>query len=294
MKSLRVFTCLLFVFLSRLTFSNNDTLRLKQFADSLFSVGDYFEASVYYQKLDFFLTSEHGKIQAKLSAAHANKILKQYDNAISILNTISLNDIHDSLIYQVKYQCALINYLKNDFLQVEVYLNQLNYLVSDSNYTSKSLMLQALNLNEQYKWEEAKGKLLILNYRLHKNDSVLYNRVRKEIDGMYSINLLPKLKSASKAIKMSSIIPGLGQCYSKNYGEGIASFISVTSSVGIMAAGIVFQFYFTGIATGNMLLGKFYLGGIKRSEFLVEKYNYTTAKSFNQGLKLRIKSLFIP
>lgn len=294
MKSLRVFTCLLFVFLSRLTFSNNDTLRLKQFADSLFSAGDYFEASVYYQKLDFFLTSEHGKIQAKLSAAHANKILKQYDNAISILNTISLNDIHDSLIYQVKYQCALINYLKNDFLQVEVYLNQLNYLVSDSNYTSKSLMLQALNLNEQYKWEEAKGKLLILNYRLHKNDSILYNRVRKEIDGMYAINLLPKLKSASKAIKMSSIIPGLGQCYSKNYGEGIASFISVTSSVGIMAAGILFQFYFTGIATGNMLLGKFYLGGIKRSEFLVEKYNYTTAKSFNQGLKLRIKPLFIP
>ena len=294
MKSLRVFTCLLFVFLSRLTFSNNDTLRLKQFADSLFSVGDYFEASVYYQKLDFFLTSEHGKIQAKLSAAQANKILKQYDNAISILNTISLNDIHDSLIYQVKYQCALINYLRNDFSQVEVYLNQLNYLVSDSNYTSKSLMLQALNLNEQYKWEEAKGKLLILNYRLHKNDSVLYNRVRKEIDGMYAMNHLPKLKSASKAIKMSSIIPGLGQCYSKNYGEGIASFISVTSSVGIMAAGIVFQFYFTGIATGNMLLGKFYLGGIKRSEFLVEKYNYTTAKSFNQGLKLRIKPLFIP
>ena len=294
MKSLRVFTCLLFVFLSRLTYSNNDTLRLKQFADSLFSAGEYFEASVYYQKLDFFLTSEHGKIQAKLSAAHANKILKQYDNAISILNTISLNDIHDSLIYQVKYQCALINYLRNDFSQVEVYLNQLNYLVSDSNYTSKSLMLQALNLNEQYKWEEAKGKLLNLNYRLHKNDSVLYNRVRKEIDGMYSINLLPKLKSASKAIKMSSIIPGLGQCYSKNYGEGIASFISVTSSVGIMAAGIVSQFYFTGIATGNMLLGKFYLGGIKRSEFLVEKYNYTTAKSFNQGLKLRIKPLFIP
>lgn len=294
MKSLRVFTCLLFVFLSRLTYSNNDTLRLKQFADSLFSAGDYFEASVYYQKLDFFLTSEHGKIQAKLSASHANKILKQYDNAISILNTISLNDIHDSLIYQVKYQCALINYLKNDFLQVEVYLNQLNYLVSDSNYTSKSLMLQALNLNEQYKWEEAKGKLLILNSRLHKNDSVLYKSVRKEIDGMYAMNHLPKLKSVSKAIKMSSIIPGLGQCYSKNYGEGIASFISVTSSVGIMAAGIVFQFYFTGIATGNMLLGKFYLGGIKRSEFLVEKYNYTTAKSFNQELKLRIKSLFIP
>lgn len=294
MKSLRVFTCLLFVFLSRLTYSNNDTLRLKQFADSLFSAGDYFQASVYYQKLDFFLTGEHGKIQAKLSAAHANKILKQYDNAISILNTISLNDIHDSLIYQVKYQCALINYLKNDFSQVEVYLNQLNYLVSDSNFTSKSLMLQALNLNEQYKWEEAKGKLLILNSRLHKNDSDLYKRVRKEIDGMYAINLLPKLKSASKAIKMSSIIPGLGQCYSKNYGEGIAYFISVTSSVGIMAAGIVFQFYFTGIATGNMLLGKFYLGGIKRSEFLVEKYNYTTAKSFNQGLKLRIKPLFIP
>lgn len=294
MKSLRVFTCLLFVFLSRHTYANNDTLRLKQFADSLFNIGYYFEASVYYQKLDFFLIGENDKNKAKLSAANANKILKEYDNAISILNTISLNDVHDSLIYEVKYQCALLNYLKNDFLQVEVYLNQLTYLVSDSNYISKTWMLQAFNLNEQYKWEEAKEKLLILNCRLHKNDSVLYKRIRKEIDGMYAINHLPKLKSVSKAIKMSSIIPGLGQCYSKNYGEGIASFISVTSSVGIMAAGIVFQFYFTGIATGNMLLGKFYLGGIKRSEFLAEKYNYTVAKSFNQGLKLKIKQQFIP
>ena len=294
MKSLRVFTCLLFVFLSRLANANNDTLRLKQFADSLFSVGDYFEASVYYQKLDFFLMSERGKNQAKLSAANANKILKQYDNAISILNTISLNDVHDSLIYEVKYQCALLNYFKNDFLQVEVYLNQLNYLVADSNYTSKSWILHALNLNEQYKWDEAKEKLLILNSRLYKNDSLVYTRIKKELDGMYAANQLPKLKSANKAIKMSSLIPGLGQCYTKNYGEGIASFISVASSVGIMAAGIVFQFYFTGIATGNMLLGKFYLGGIKRSEFLAEKYNYTIAKSFNQDLKLRIRRQFIP
>lgn len=294
MKSLRVFTCLLFVFLSRLTYANNDTLKLKQFADSLFIVGDYFEASVYYQKLDFFLMSEHGKNQAKLSAANANKILKQYDNAISILNTISLNDVQDSLIFEVKYQCALLNYLKNDFLQVEVYLNQLNYLVADSNYTSKSWILHALNLNEQYKWDEAKEKLLILNSRLYKNDSLVYTRIKKELDGMYAANQLPKLKSANRAIKMSSLIPGLGQCYTKNYGEGIASFISVASSVGIMAAGIVFQFYFTGIATGNMLLGKFYLGGIKRSEFLAEKYNYTIAKSFNQGLKLKIKQQFIP
>ena len=294
MKSLRVFTCLLFVFLSRLTYANNDTLKLKQFADSLFIVGDYFEASVYYQKLDFFLMSEHGKNQAKLSAANANKILKQYDNAISILNTISLNDVQDSLIFEVKYQCALLNYLKNDFLQVEVYLNQLNYLVADSNYTSKSWILHALNLNEQYKWDEAKEKLLILNSRLYKKDSLGYKRIKKELDGMYAANQLPKLKSANKAIKMSSLIPGLGQCYTKNYGEGIASFISVASSVGIMAAGIVFQFYFTGIATGNMLLGKFYLGGIKRSEFLAEKYNYTIAKSFNQGLKLKIKQQFIP
>jgi hypothetical protein len=294
MKSLRVFTCLLFVFLSRLTYANNDTLKLKQFADSLFIVGDYFEASVYYQKLDFFLMSEHGKNQAKLSAANANKILKRYDNAINILNTISLNDVHDSLIFGVKYQCALLNYLKNDFLQVEVYLNQLNYLVADSNYTSKSWILHALNLNEQYKWDEAKEKLLILNSRLYKNDSLVYTRIKKELDGMYAANQLPKLKSANRAIKMSSLIPGLGQCYTKNYGEGIASFISVASSVGIMAAGIVFQFYFTGIATGNMLLGKFYLGGIKRSEFLAEKYNYTIAKSFNQGLKLKIKQQFIP
>ncbi len=292
MKFWRVFTCLLFVFLSKpLAYSTNDTLQLKQVADSLMQSKHYYQAAIYYQKLEFFATSITTKNNARLLAANAYKLDKNYTTGISHLNTINLSEASDTLIFNVKYQCALMSYLNNDLTQAESFLEQLNYLLKDSSFIEQSLILHVLVLNDSYKWELAKQKLKVLNTLKNKEQTV-FIATNRLIDSIYALNQLPHLKSVDKASRLSTFFPGAGQCYSKNYGEGIMSFLSLTVVAGAMVVGVVYQYYFTSLFLGNMLLGKFYMGGVKRSEFLAERYNYNISKTYNQQLKTVLKTQF--
>lgn len=294
MRSWQAYTFLLFVFLSKLTaYSISDTLQLKKIADSLFLNKKYYEASIFYQKLDFFSQGENSKNRAKLLAANCCKQDKNYLNGIAQLNSISTDGASDSIIFEVKYQSALMSYLNNDFTQAESFLEQLNYLVKDSSYITNSLMLHAFVLNEQYKWLQAKEKLNKLNQSLHLNNVEVYNFNKKIIDSIYGSKNIPKLKDVEKAGHISTFFPGFGQCYAGYYGEGISSFFAITVIAGAMVVGIIYQYYFTSIFVGNLLIGKFYLGGIKRAEFLAEKYNYLHSKKYNQALKDQVKQHLI-
>jgi hypothetical protein len=284
----------LFVFLSKLSaYSTGDTLQLKHIADSLFLNKKYYEACIFYQKLDFFSQSESLKNKAKLLAANCYKQDKDYLNGVAQLNGISIEGATDSLIFEVKYQSALMSYLNNDLAQAESFLEQLNYLVKDSAYIVNSLMLHVLVLNEQYKWLQAKEKLIKLNTNLNFNNSEAFNFNKKIIDSIYSMKNIPRLKNVEKAGRISTFLPGVGQCYAGNYAEGISSLLAITVIAGAMVAGIIYQYYFTSIFVGNLLIGKFYLGGIKRAEFLAEKYNYKHSKKYNERLKYQVKTQFI-
>ncbi len=285
--------CLLFVFLNEpKAQSTNDTLKLKQLADSFFVSGSFYKAAIYYQKLEFFLQTETQKNKARLMVANAYKHQGNYTEGLNSLNTINLSDAPDSLIYNVKYQSALMSYLSNDLPAADAYLQQLSYLVKDSSFVFNSLLLHALVLNEQYKWSEAAVKLKMLNEHLFQFNGAIYQFNQHCIDSLYSNKLQPKLKSPDKASRLSTFLPGAGQFYTKNYREGIFSFLSLAITTGAMVTGIVFQYYFTSIFVGNLLIGKFYLGGVKRSEFLAEKYNYKKAKIYNDNLKVFIRTAF--
>lgn len=288
MKYWRACIALLLAFSGKQAVATGDTLLLKHLSDSLLLHGRYYEASVYYQKLDFFLQGEALKTEARLSAAHCYKLMGNYKEGIQHLNNIALDEKPDSVIFKVKYQCALMNYLDNDLPRAESFLRQLQYLVRDSAYILQSGLLYVLILNEQYRWPEAREKLLRLNRALV-SDSASAHHNRRLIDSLYSPDLIPKLKNRNKAARMSMFVPGLGQCYAKNYGEGITSFLSVSVCAGAMLAGIVYQYYFTSIFVGNLLISKFYQGGIKRAEFLTDKYNYKKTRDYNSFLKLQIR-----
>ncbi|MBA3681286.1 MAG: hypothetical protein H0W73_09005 [Bacteroidetes bacterium] len=284
----------MFVFLSKLSaYSVNDTLQLKHIADSLLLNKKYYEASIFYQKLDFFSQSETMKNEAKFSAANCYKQYNNYTAGINQLNSIGIEGAADSVIFRVKYQSALMSYLNNDLTQAESFLEQLNYLIKDSSYIIKSLMLHVFVLNEQYKWTKAKEKLGKLNNGLNLNNSEAFNFNKRVIDSIYSTKNIPKLKNVEKAGRISTFFPGFGQCYAGNYAEGISSFFAIAVIAGAMVAGVIYQYYFTSIFVGNLLIGKFYLGGIKRAEFLAEKYNYLHSKNYNQSLKEQVKQHFI-
>lgn len=273
--------------------ANTDTLRLKNEADSLYHAQQFYRAAIAYQKLEFFSSTETAKVNARLRAADSYKWNGQYQEGIATLQVINLSDAADSLVFKVKHQSALMSYLLNDLSQASAFIEQLNYLVKDSAYTYDAMLLHALILNDQYKWNEAKEKLKQLNKHIYTNNQLVYNRNIKVIDSLYATTLQPRLKDPDKAARLSTFLPGAGQFYTKNYGEGIFSFMSLAVTAGVMVVGVVYQYYFTSIFVGNLLIAKFYQGGVKRSEFLANKYNYKKAKIYNEQLKNFVRKGFV-
>jgi hypothetical protein len=181
-----------------------------------------------------------------------------------------------------------MSYLNNELSRAESFLLQIHYHISDSTLALQSGLLHALVLNDQYRWLESRAILQRFN-NAQKISLISSMNNRLLIDSIYDPKLSPKLKNSEKAIRMSTFFPGLGQCYAGYYGEGISSFLVISASAGAMVLGIIYQYYFTSILTGNLLIGKFYQGGIKRSEFLAEKHNYKKSKTYNEFLRNTIK-----
>lgn len=271
--------------------ATSDTLLLQRMADSLLAGGQYYAAGIYYQKLGYFAQGAELKNQARFATAGCYKLSGNFREGIEQLNGIPLEEASAALITEVKYQCALLCYLDSDPARAESYLQQLAYLVKDSSYIHKTLLLHVLVLNELYRWPEAKQKLSALNNSFDLTTQAA-NRIL--IDSLYNEGLIPRLKNSEKAGRMSTFFPGLGQFYTKNYGEGAFSFLSITACAGAAVVGIIYQYYFTSIFVGNLVIGKLYLGGIKRAEFLADRYNYRKAKDYNSFLKTRIRQHFTP
>lgn len=267
---------------STLLRAGGDTLQLQRVADSLVRGGQYYAAGIWYQKLAYFAQGSALRNRAHLHAAACYKLNSNFKEGIEHLNNIRLEEAPDSLIREVKFQCALMAYLNSDNSLADSYLEQLGYLVKDSVEIRKTLMLHALVLNEQYRWPEAKIKLLALcrNFEPGRKEAAHHL-----LDSLYDNKTWPKLKNAEKAALFSTFLPGLGQCYAKSYDEGVFSFLAITACAGGAVVGILHQYYFTSIVLGNLLIAKFYQGGVKRAEFLTERYNYRKAKDYNTRLR---------
>ena len=285
MRYLQICISLLLIFLINSLFSQSDSINILTNINAEVQKENYYAAAILYQKLDFITTSSSEKLYAKVKAAECFKKIGLYENGIDVLNKINLNGENDSVIFCVKFQLSLLNYLFNNFITAEAHLKEMNLLIKDSTYYYKGCLLHVLIYNEQYKWNEAKTLMHQANKFFYRNNLKQSIVNATQIDSIYNTKYFPHLKSPSKAATMSAFFPGLGQFYSKNYLEGSVSFITITGIAGASLFGILNQYYFTSIVAGSTLIARFYQGGITRAEFLANHYNYYKSNNFNSLLK---------
>jgi hypothetical protein len=264
---------------------------IERAADSLSMAGDHHHAALYYQKASWFTSGKLQKVHLLIKASGEFNKLKNYRSAADLLSAVDVANLPDSLVFKVKYKAAVASFLDSDFARAGSNLTQINYLVTDSALIYETYLLNALVLNEQFNWQAAQLKLLQLNHYLNPggylrraNDSV--------ITSMYNEQNIPKIKSLNKAVKMSTFFPGLGQTYAGAPAEGLFSFMALVACTGAMVYGIINQYYFTSVVLGNILIGKFYQGGLKRTEFLVEKKNYQRTNKFNSETRNKLINVF--
>ena len=254
----------------------------------LYNEGKFFVASIEFERAIFYETDIPKIAQCKYYKSLCFKNSGELVRAIDELDGISLYNLPDTLLFLIRYESALCNYLNNDPNKAIWLIDEIRLSNTGSTDVLNITPLNILCLNSIRKWEDALNlwNFLIMNSDL---DEPERKKLTEEIDEIYNDKGLPKFKKPGKAENLSRFIPGSGQIYSGAFGEGSFNFLMNVSILGFAAYEFYTQYYFTGYFVGLGLLNKTYNGGIRRAGILADKRNQKTMDEFN----LRVSSIMI-
>jgi tetratricopeptide (TPR) repeat protein len=203
----------------------------------------------------------------------------EFNKAIRTLARINENDLTDSIKFEYYYQLSILNYLTNNFTEVDLLLNKVNHFIADTIYKNKLILLQILNLNHLQKWSE--GKNLLISQLKIKTDSNLINEWYKD-----ALKFRPKKQKTAQALQ--TFFPGLGQIYAGKTIHGVINAGLILTGLAWGGYNFYNGYYFTGTFTGFLISYMFYSGGIAYAMDQAEKFNSKKIKDINQLLNSKV------
>jgi len=258
-------------------------------ADSLFGAGDFYKASIAYERAAYLAQSNSDKGIALLGKSHCYKQLKEFGKGLDCLERTPRYGLSDSLFLTISYEKALLAYLNHEYEYAESEMVQINGFFADTLATHSSLILYALILNERNKWEQAKLTLekWVNGSKMSSEEKAsLLSQIEKE----YNEKSIPKLKSPDKARKWSSVLPGTGQIYAGHFFDGALNAGLILASLGLAGVAAYYGYYMAALFAGYSTAVKFYMGGMTHVEYLVNRGNHRKKEGFNGAKKAFILS----
>lgn len=295
MKLINIY-CLIFISLCAVSstdaqrISEDDKTKMKRLADSIFNAGNWFEASIEYERCYFYAENPEERCKSLLLKANCLKQSGDFASAAKRLQESPVYNVSDSLSFQLQYQSALCYYLSGDFQTSSAKLKTMSYRFQKKEYLASIYLLYSMVFNELFLYDSAKNSSLYY-ISLIIDDPLLKDSLSRKITEFYSTKNLPHLKNARKAEWFSRIIPGLGQVYLGYPGEGAINFILNAGALGFGLWGVFSGYPITGYIIGAGLLQKFYYGGLNRTLFLTGKANIKNTREFNYSARSFILSL---
>jgi len=271
----------IFIFLC-VTLSTNRIVAADPYSNALkiFSEGNFFAASIEFERTIFYESDINKISQCKYYKALCYKGLGETRKALDVLNEINMTRLPDSLFYMIRYEQAFCNFLNSDVNQAMWNLEDIRTRIPDSLRTINIIPLNILCLNALNKWKEA---LRLWNYfidhsSLKDSDIVA---IKIELNQLYSKKNIPKFRSPRKAEILSQFIPGSGQIYAGKFFEGSLNFIMNAGLLGFSLYEFYTKFYITGYMVGLTSLNKVYHSGMHRANILATETNKIAMNKFN-------------
>jgi len=277
-----------FIFLYGI-FSNSKASVSK--GDSLYALGQYFEASIEYERMIFNAEIKTDLYYFKYKKALCYKQLKEFDRALDELQPIYFPNTNDSLFQRVYYEQSLLFYLIGEPTKALWKIDEYFHRSDDTASYQIFMPVRLLCLNETLRWNEAKEcflRLIQMQNFMPEKEAEMKNLV----NNLYEKKNLPHIKSIKKAENLSRFMPGSGQIYAGKTGEGIANFLINASILAFSANQVYNGFYITGYLAGLGFFNKTYQGGIKRSGILASQKNEELIVNFNSEINSTIRSKF--
>ena len=277
-----------FIFLFGIFLNSNASLSK---SDSLYSSGKYFEASIEYERLIFEGKNLSNINYFRYRKALCYKKMNKFDQALSELQPIYFSDSSDSLYRLVCYEQSLCFYLNGEPARALWKIDEFFHRSTDSTSFQYFLPVKILCLNQTSRWEEAKASFLqyidMQDFSPEKKTEIEATVIK-----LYGKKKRPHIKSVNKAENLSRFIPGSGQIYAGNEGEGIINFLINASILTFAGFQVYNGFYITGYLAGLGFFNKTYHGGIKRAGVIATQKNQELIVDFNTRITSMILSDF--
>ncbi len=259
--------------------------------ESLYASGQYFEASIEYERLIFQAEDQSKLNYYKYKKALCYKKMGEFNRAIEELQPIYFSTPDDSLFRFVCYEQALCHYLTGEPARALWKIDEFFHRSSDSASFHYFMPVKILALNETYQWDEAKNSFLEF-VRMQDFSEEEKAKLEQEVNKLYDKKHRPRIKSVKKAENWSRFIPGAGQIYAGKGGEGIVNFLINASVLAFAGYQAYNGFYITGYLAGLGFFNKTYHGGMKRAGVLAQQKNKKQLVNFNREINAEILSEF--
>jgi len=271
-------SCLMLIFLCGISTGKSQDILHK--ADSLFKVGNYSQSGLTYEWILYSESDPASTDLAMLGRIQSYKKLSQYEKAIDYIDRVNTIELSDSLRVALIYESLLLNYLAENYHEVQSRLLMSKQLLKETSYFNDASLLLCLSQLKAGNWKRASTSSEAYIYNLapfEKAESLI-----TEFHSIFDTLQAPKLKKPRTARILSMIVPGSGQAYAGYPFDGFISFGLHVIALG--GAGLAFTqgLYITGWIGGFGVLQKLYFGGNHRAADLAEQKNQLNKENFIQ------------
>jgi tetratricopeptide (TPR) repeat protein len=267
-------------------------LRAMDAADSLFAAGEYFVASIEYERCYFLSDDPLLRTRANLAKAAALKQMGRFENARSDLQRSLPFAGTDSLRFLVLYELAFCSFMAGDHPGAASYIRQAGYFFPGRQ--SELRLLEALTMVQMERWTDLNEQLAKwLSEHLDGDQDALERAegIVVEITGLTAAGALPRQRNPEKARLMSTFLPGLGHAYAGEAGKGLLNASSQLISLGLFGILAWNGFYVSSLTVGLSMFQSFYFGGIRQAGELAGATNWSAMASLKRQLSDRLIAL---
>jgi TM2 domain-containing membrane protein YozV len=249
-------------------------------AETLYDAGRYFEASIAWERVLFDNNNPQYQMTAVMGKTQCLKQQGLFDPAVTFLEGWQSFPFPDSDLVRIHHQLVLCTYLGGHFENTISLVDRWPYEHSGKAPEPLLVILKILSLKELQRWKEAGDA-----YRVF----IGARQPAASLPDLYA--QLPHLKSVNKAIALATFIPGGGQFYAGHPGEAIFSILVQTAGIWFAIVSFEQHYYISAWLVGAALFGAFHMGGVRRSEVLVQRYNRKKILDFNEKVKAQLLSI---
>ena len=189
----------------------------------------------------------------------------------------------DSLRYHAELALAVTYIASGNYSAAEITLLKLEMLMPPKYVKERATFLRALANLYAKKWDHAHKAFEA--YFLQNPDPDLHAKVDSLINGVKNFQYV----SSDSARQLSALIPGLGQIYAGNWGNGLNALLLNGSMIGWMWYKITHEYFSDAWTIYYFLFRRYYAGNMYHAQRIAEEHN----DALDRKQTARILQLFL-